>query len=215
MLIDLHNHTATSSPCSIMEAEELIAAALDTDLDAICVTDHHFIEGAEVAQALGREFGFPVFKGIEVTSDHGDMLVFGCYRDIRPGIALEDLRELVDADGGVIFAAHPFHEWGGATIEGTVLASGLKLLVDWRDIPELDLLDGLEVLNGQVKPANNDRARTLAGNLGLPGIAGSDAHSVDMVGRAATRFPHAIETDEELVAALKSGDYQPVRLGIG
>ena len=75
-------------------------------------------------------------------------------------------------------------------------------------------LDGIEILNGQVEDRVNAKANRLASWLKKPGIGGSDAHSVNMVGKAATRFPQPIRNDTELVAALRSGDYAPVRLRV-
>ena len=45
-------------------------------MDAICVTEHLYVEGANVAQEIGRQVGFPVFRGVEARTDLGDMLVF-------------------------------------------------------------------------------------------------------------------------------------------
>jgi len=87
-LIDLHTHTAHSSPCAQMTAEELIEAAIKANLDGVAVTEHLVIEGAELAQKLARrKYGFPVFRGVEANATiFGDVLVFGCYRDFVPQI---------------------------------------------------------------------------------------------------------------------------------
>jgi hypothetical protein len=47
--------------------------------------------------------------------------------------------------------------------------------------------------------------------LRLSGSGGCDAHARGQVGRPATWFSDDIETDEELVMALKQGGYQPVK----
>ena len=104
MLIDLHNHTKISSPCSLLSPEELIETAQAEGLDGICVTDHLYVEGANVAQELGRKMNFPVFRGVEARTSLGDMLVYGYYKDIPEGISLEDLCWYVHEVGGVVFA---------------------------------------------------------------------------------------------------------------
>jgi predicted metal-dependent phosphoesterase TrpH len=212
LLIDLHNHTLVSSPCSRLSTEEFIETARLSGLDGVCVTDHLFIEGAELAQAYGRKVDYPVFRGIEARSQLGDMLVFGYYKDIPEGISLDDLCWYVHEAGGVVFAAHPFHTAGGANLYASLQAQGLDLETDWHKVRILGELDGVEILNGQVDDRVNAKASWLAHRLNRPGIGGSDAHAVAMVGKAATRFSHLIRTDEELVAALRSGDYKPVRL---
>lgn len=212
MLIDLHNHTTLSSPCSRLSAEELIEVARRSSLDGICVTDHLYIEGANAAQAIGFRLGFPVFRGVEARTDMGDMLVFGYYKDIPENTPLEDLIPQVHSVGGVIYVAHPYHTTGGWNLYAGMRRRGLDLDNDWSQVPALRGLDGVEVINGQVDASKNEQARGLAARLNVPGIGGSDSHAVKMVGQAATRFQTPIRSDEELVAALKSGRFQAVRL---
>ena len=108
MLVDLHVHTAVSSPCSQIDPRLLVEVAAQVGLDAICVTEHEEIEGAEVARRLGEEAGFPVFRGVEVYTELGDMLVFGLYRPRFPLTTpfAELLRDVREA-GGAIIPAHP------------------------------------------------------------------------------------------------------------
>ena len=51
-------------------------------------------------------------------------------------------------------------------------------------------------------------ASGLAKGFRLPGIAGSDAHTRDEVGRAATRFAYPVTTDGELLRELLAGRYE-------
>jgi hypothetical protein len=211
-LIDLHTHTTVSSGCSVLEPEALIEAAMREGLDAICVTDHFSIEGANVTQELGRAMGFPVFRAVEARTTLGDMLVFGTYRDIPEGISLEDLCWCVHGAGGLVFAAHPFHTGGGPSLTLGFRERGLDLGEDWDQVAVLRELDGIEVVNGQVAADANAQAQTLAHQLGVPGVGGSDAHAVDMVGSAATRFARPVRSEAELVAALRGEAYAAVRL---
>lgn len=213
MLIDMHNHTNVSSPCSLLTPEQLIENARERGLDAICVTEHMYIEGANVVQEIGRQMGFAVFRGVEARTELGDMLVYGYYQDIPEGIPLDELVWYVHEVGGVVFAAHPYYAAGGANLYAAMQARGLDLDTDWDKIEALRELDGVELVNGQVPAGTNAKANLLAARLGrLPGIAGSDAHAVDMIARAATYFEHNIETEDELVTSLKSGAYWPIRL---
>lgn len=212
LLIDLHNHTEVSSSCSRLSPEELIEEARVRSLDAICITEHATLQGAEVARRIGEKLNFPVFRGIEARTDLGDMLVYGWYRDIPDGTPLAELCELVLGNGGVIFAAHPFHTKGGWNLLTAVREMGFDLRKDWKRLVFLKQLTGIEIINGNVDEETNGLAHTLAENLGLPGIAGSDAHAKHMVGKAATRFSKAISSEAELVEALKSGAFEALRL---
>jgi len=209
MIIDMHNHTNISSPCSVLYPEELIENAKIMGLDGICVTEHLTIEGATVAQDIGRKMNFPVFRGIEARSDLGDMLVFGYYKDIPDRIALENLCDSVHEAGGVVFAAHPYSS-GGWNLYNAMQELDLDLDSDWDQIRGIRGLDGIEIINGSIHDKTNKRAKNLAEQMNIYGIGGSDAHSLDMIARAATIFKKPIRTDAELVNALKTGDYDAV-----
>jgi len=211
----MHNHTNVSSPCSLLSPEELIEAARSRGLDAICVTEHLFIEGANVAQEIGRRMNFPVFRGVEARSEFGDMLVFGYYKDIPEGISLDNLCWCVHETGGLIFVAHPYHTKGGCNLYASMRGRGLDLDADWDKVRVLQILDGVEVINGQVDDETNEKARILAARLNVPGIGGSDSHAADMIATAATRFEQPIRSDEELVEVLKNGRYRAMRLRHG
>lgn len=196
-----------------MSPQELITAALGAGLDGVCVTDHYSVAGANVAQRLSRGREVPVFRGVEARTDLGDMLVFGYYHDLREGISLDRLCAIVHEAGGLVFAAHPFHTGGGPSLVEAFRRRGLDLETEWDRVDAVRCLDGVETLNGNVAPADNARARSLAAQLGVPGIGGSDAHAAQMLGTAATRFPVPIRSDDELVAALRDTGYHPVQLG--
>ncbi|QTA89133.1 PHP domain-containing protein [Desulfonema magnum] len=211
MLIDMHNHTNVSSSCSVLSPEELIETARRMGLDAICVTEHLVIEGANITQEIGRKVGFPVFRGIEACSDLGDMLVFGYYKDIPDDIPLHDLCRYVHEAGGVVFAAHPYRT-GAWSLYTALQCQGKNLDLDWDRLKVLKALDGAEVINGNIDYEKNKKAQELAGRLKIYGIGGSDAHFPDMIATAATEFTKLIQTDEALVEALKTGSYQAISL---
>ena len=210
MLIDLHTHTYPCSPCSIMSAEELIERAKKLGLDAICVTDHLYIEGAEYAQNLGKKEGLLVLRGVEARTLLGDLLVFGCYRDFPEGIPGEEVCRIADEAGGVVIPAHPFRVGGGWALHRYLSETGLELAEGLGQIPALQGFTAVEVLNSQCTVKENQDAQRLAEILGLPGVGGSDAHSVERVGMCVTHFSDRIQSDEQLVMALKSGEYRPL-----
>jgi len=73
------------------------------------------------------------------------------------------------------------------------------------------MLIALEELNGKVTRRENDFAGKVAKGLGMPATGGSDAHDVVGVGKYATCFETPIANEKELVEALKSGAFTPVR----
>ena len=77
MEIDLHIHTTVHSPCSHMSPDEVMIAAKEAGLDGICITEHNRQWKPEDARALSEKHGLAVFRGIEITTTGGDILVFG------------------------------------------------------------------------------------------------------------------------------------------
>lgn len=196
MLVDLHVHTVVSSPCSHIDPRQLIHAARRLGLDAVCVTEHEEMEGAQVAWELGRELGFPVLRGVEVYTDCGDMLVFGLEIPSFPlQVPFEELHRWVREADGLIIPAHPcrsdrgFHDRLGPERAEFLLAR----------------VDALEVKNGGNTEEANLRAEAVALEYGIPGVGGSDAHFLMQLGRCLTVFENDIESEEDLVREVKAG----------
>jgi predicted metal-dependent phosphoesterase TrpH len=205
LVIDLHVHTYPASACSVASVDEMIKEAVRIGLDGICLTDHNHIWEPDEAEELRQRYSFMVLRGNEVTTDQGDMLVFGLEQDIKGIITLENLRKKVLETGGFVIAAHPFRgfltfDMGrlGLTPEKAMERSLFK----W--------VDAVEVLNGKVTEKENTFAAKVAGGLGLPMTGGSDAHEVAEVGLYATRFAQRIKNQENLLEALRTGEFAPV-----
>lgn len=178
-----------------MSPEELVRAAIGLGLDAIAVTDHGRIEGAEVTRELGEREGLSVFRGVEVYTGEGDMLVYGVYEDIQPFESAGELAWWVHERGGAVVAAHPFR-------------GGFGLGARTRGFPADDVLarvDAVETLNG----ADSSEARALAvgaaERMGLPGVGGSDAHHAQDVGRCVTVFDKPLDDEGTFVEEILAG----------
>ena len=204
VVIDLHTHSFPASQCSSVHVDDLITEAKKIGLDAICLTDHNHVWDPDVIKALTQKHAFQVFRGNEVTTDQGDMLVFGMYREVKGIIKLTDLKKMVDEVDGFLIAAHPFRGFLvfntsqiGLTVEKAMQRSAFKHV------------HALEVLNGKVTQKENEFAAKVAAGLGLPATGGSDVHEISGVGKYATRFNHSIGNEQELVEALKGGEYTP------
>jgi predicted metal-dependent phosphoesterase TrpH len=211
MLIEMHAHTAPYSKCGRMSARDLIRRAQTLGIDAVCVTEHMVIEGANVAQQVGEVMSYPVFRGIEAASTiWGDVLVYGCYQDLPIGTPWHELRDTVLAARGVLIAAHPFRHRDAWALWKYLEDQNLRVDEAFARLEIVHGLTAIETCNGSAFPEENERAEHLARILGLPGIGGSDAHDVEQVGRALTEFPGWIASDEELVAALEAGNFRPV-----
>jgi predicted metal-dependent phosphoesterase TrpH len=203
--IDLHVHTYPASPCSSATEDALIKEAKRIGLDAICFTDHNFVWDPERIRALQNKHQFLILRGNEITTDQGDMLVFGLDEDIQGIISIESLRRKVLAADGFMIAAHPFR--GFLTFDAAHLGMTPQKAMQKELFKQVD---ALEVLNGKVTPKENEFAHQVAEGLNLPATGGSDAHEVFEVGQYATRFSKPIQNETELIEALKSDNYVAV-----
>ncbi len=199
MLVDLHVHTNISSRCSSVQPEELVERARQLGLDAVCVTEHSTFRGAQVNYEYALEQGFKVFRGMEVYTELGDMIVFGWETNIRYYLfPFEDLKREVRERNGVIIPAHPCRGVADARHRH-------------RDGMAEDLLEciaAIETHNGAMTRKSNDEAERIREKYGLFGVGGSDAHHVSHIGRCVTIFEDEIADEVELMEALRSGRYR-------
>jgi predicted metal-dependent phosphoesterase TrpH len=203
--IDLHVHTSPASPCSSAPVDDLIAEARRIGLDGICLTDHNYVWAPEAVEELRQRHGFLVLRGNEITTDQGDVLVFGLESDIKGIARLEDLRAEVIRAGGFMIAAHPFRGFLTFGVDKLGLTPERAMQ---RKI--FQYVDAVEILNGKVTVEENRFAGEVARGLDLVLTGGSDAHEVDEVGLYATRLSSPVRNERDLIEALRSGLTAPV-----
>lgn len=197
MVIDLHIHTNLGSICSQLEPDELLEAADKLGLDAVCITDHHSHRGADKMIEYARDSGLPIFRGVEIYTELGDMLVYGMKRDTRYHLTtFMELVELASHDDAVIIPAHPCRGWDPKHKHEHVFP-----------VEIVEYISAIETLNGANKTRSNEFALAIAEELGIPGTGGSDAHAIWQVGKCVTVFERDIETEEELLAELRAGRF--------
>ena len=195
MLIDLHCHTQPLSACSSLSVAELVAGAKAAGLDGVCLTEHDRLRPASEIRRLSEMYAFTILQGMEVTTELGHVLVFGLGEPPPAMFLASRLREAVERAGAFMALAHPGRA-GQPHVAGPTLTH---------------LFDAVEAINGSDGPEQNRVAAALAALLPIPGIAGSDCHAPTEIGRAATRLPVPVRTEEELVAALRRGRHRAAR----
>jgi len=205
MIIDLHVHTSPASPCSLSTVEEIIQEAKRIGLDGICLTDHNYVWDPDEVEDLRRKHKLLILRGNEITTDQGDMVVFGLEKEITGIVKLKDLREEVSAAKGFIIVAHPFRGFLTFGI-GKLGLTPEKAM----ERPLFKYVDAVEVMNCKVTRKENRFAARVAEGLNLPVTGGSDAHEVSEVGIFATRFSQVITSEKELIEALRGGSYAPI-----
>lgn len=200
MLMDLHFHTMRFSGDSRMPLEAGLRRARDMGLDGVCLTEHDVIAAYEDLDTTAARYGLIVLVGVEILTSDGDILCFGSSSVPVTTISAVELTGLVASAGGATVAAHPYRDNNRGV--GDLLF----------DLPDLTAVEGY---NGNTTLPENRRAVRAARELGLPVTGASDSHSVERIGVYATRFADTIRTMEDLVEALRGGDYGPVRYSPG
>ena len=123
-----------------------------------------------------------------------------CERAVAPGRTARDTIEEVRAQGGLVGIPHPFDKYRGSMLKDPRL-EGIGQLVDWVEAHNARVVGG----------TGNERAAAFALELGLPGVAVSDAHSVVEVGVAYTVVEVDPSTPEGMLAALTKVGVMPGR----
>lgn len=194
MFIDMHMHEMTYSKDSFLALDEIVQEGKRKGLGAVCITDHDSMGLKEYAAEYTQRTGFPVFVGIEFFSLQGDIVALGIDEYPPERIPAQEFIDLVKAQGGICFSAHPFRNNN----------RGLE-----ENLRKVHGLDGVEVLNGSTLIEANQKAARYAKELNLIPIGSSDCHVKEKIGLYATYFPGAVHSMDELLRAFRSGGCKP------
>ncbi|MBG0776267.1 MAG: PHP domain-containing protein [Desulfovibrionaceae bacterium] len=191
MFFDLHVHSSLSA-CSRLPLETILAWAGVRGLDGVCITDHDTMAAAHQVREGVQEDGLVVVVGMEYATADGDFLLFGPFEGLRPGLGAREALEIVRAEGGVAVGAHPFR--AGRALSEWVVREGLCTIV--------------ERINGRNRDAENVRVESWLRRYPLRACCGSDAHTLEELGRAPTRLLAPVATRDQFIAALLSGSFE-------
>ena len=195
---DLHLHTEASDGTA--SVRDVLRRATRSGLGVIAITDHDTIDGALEARRLARAFGIAVIVGEEVSTVEGHLLALFIEEALPAGRPAAETIAAAHAQGGLCIAAHPY-DWAVPSLG----AAGLHRRCRGAGTGEWPL-DAMEGLNASATwPAGiaNYLGRRVARRLGLPAVAGSDAHTLATIGRAYTLFPG--RTTADLRHAIRHG----------
>ncbi|HUV24324.1 MAG TPA: PHP domain-containing protein [Methanomassiliicoccales archaeon] len=186
MRADLHIHSvysgdAAQTPAQVLERAKAIG------LGAVAIADHNSLEGS--LESLELADGIIVLRAMEVTSSEGHILAYNVSKEIEKDLSPAETIKRIREAGGLAVAPHTYRIWSGL---------GEKVVRE-------NEFDALEVLNGRSLMSANKRAMRLADSLHLPVTGGSDAHSLDEIGKACTVFPDDCLTANDLIESIVGG----------
>ncbi|MBN2042731.1 MAG: PHP domain-containing protein [Candidatus Aenigmarchaeota archaeon] len=191
MKFELHCHSFHSRGSKIKweclsSPKDVIRTARWKGLDAIALTDHRTTKGWKEAEMEAKKEGIIFIPGQEVHTREGHLLALGIKRQITNGRPLKETVDEIHAQDGVAVASHPFD------IRDEGVGEGIRYA------------DAVEVFNSlNLDRLSNKLAWKKAKRLGKPMVAGSDAHSMGMIG---TSVNHAKAKDlEGILDAIRKG----------
>jgi predicted metal-dependent phosphoesterase TrpH len=196
--IDLHCHTSASFD-SLASPESVVRAAAKRGITHLAITDHDRIDGALRARDAAPD-GLTIIVGEEVRTADGDLVAVFLERAVAPGRPARDTIAEVRAQGGLVGIPHPFDRHRGSMLKDPRLEA-IGELVDWVEAHNARVIGG----------SGNERAAAFARELGLPGVAVSDAHSAIEVGVAYTVLEGDPSTAAGLLEALRTIEIVPGR----
>jgi predicted metal-dependent phosphoesterase TrpH len=192
MRFDLHVHT-TLSPCSTLDVGEVLEHARARGLDGVCITDHDTMEIRHSLREGVQPDGLCVIIGMEYSTTQGDFLLFGPFETLPPHLEAAELLHAVNRRGGAAVAAHPFR--AARQTDEEIVRKGLCRTI--------------EGINGRNRDFENRLVEDWRARYCLNECGGSDAHTLEELGRVVTTFRGPLRSRDELVQALNGGGYRP------
>jgi predicted metal-dependent phosphoesterase TrpH len=218
-IFDLHIHTTKGSPDSSLTPEELVAECKRVGLTGAMVTEHNGWPRHDFDD-FARAQDIVLVRGLELYTPLGHIIALGLEENVvgfGGGIeAVEKLRREVDRVGGYLILAHPFRflfDIPGYYKQNILFRDheGVPPLAkEAADHPIFQLVHEVEVVNGGNIEVENRFAEQVAAKLNLRGTGGSDAHSMNGVGKGTTVFPGEIRHARDLLDALRANEFFPL-----
>ncbi len=190
MSFETHCHTrysGTSLPYDgLEEPADIVRQAKKLGLSGVAVTDHDTTRGWKEARREAKKQGIIFIPGMEVSTRYGHVVALGISESIPAGMSVIETVERIHGSGGVAIAAHPYDIRGRGIRDRFV---------------ETDAAEGFNSLN--LDRFSNHIAKSRITEAGMPMVSGTDAHTLDMVGRASIGA-EAHDVDS-LIKAIRKG----------
>jgi predicted metal-dependent phosphoesterase TrpH len=186
--LDLHVHTNRSSD-AFTSPERLAIICRDRELDGLAITDHNVL-------ALDSSDEVVFLRGIEISTLDGHIIGLGLSEIVPRGLSADATLQRIKDLHGVSIIPHPYD-----LLRSSVRPHTLTVRPD-----------AIEVINSSsfLHSVTWKRARKFAERENYSMTAGSDSHIPGTIGRAYTEVETPSKDIESVLAALKSGQVNPV-----
>ncbi|MBR48621.1 MAG: hypothetical protein CL734_00125 [Chloroflexi bacterium] len=213
-IVDLHVHTVKGSSDSSLLPEQLMIEAKRIGLNAAHLSEHGGGWSEPMVEENFQNSPLSIITGLEVDTDMGHIIAIGMDAHAPGTHNPYVLREAVDKVGGVLISAHPMRNFFNKPPYNRNL-----LFQNWDHFPEtaeeaathelFSIVDFIEVTNGANTLEENKFTLEIAKILNKPGTGGSDAHSIQGIGKSCTVFENPVHSKSDLIKELKNGNFYP------
>ncbi len=208
---DTHVHTAESSACGKVPAEDIVTLYKEAGYSTIFITDHFdyryidthsdnfkeqyekFCAGFRLAKQKGDEIGLTVLFATEIMlkENLNHYLLYNVddkfltSREDIFDMTIKELHEYAKENGVFIVQAHPYR--------------------DGKNLPSPEHVDAIEVYNSHPRHANfNEEALEMAIKFDKLQTAGSDAHQLPDIALSGVITDTKIESAQDYINAVKN-----------
>ncbi len=214
---EIHCHTDETSRCGRVPAAESVRLFKSKGYDGMVITDHYsqmtfretgIFNSGRMAEKFLRGYrsavqeaddDFTVLLGMELRCWNSaiDYLVYGVTEDfvLKSGNLLfkyaRRFYRLAQENGLLVVAPHPFRMY--------------------PLMPSVKYIDGCEIFNSKESDENNEKAKQWAekNNLKIR-MSGSDFHRLTHKRYSGILTEERINTNDDLLRILKSGEFEPI-----
>ena len=218
--IETHLHTSEVSRCGQVHAYNMVKNYKEAGYSTLFITDHFqpntldtlgdipwedktsiFLSGYYRAKTAGDELGITVLPGAELTfpGSPNHYLVYGitkAFLDAYPQLhrkTVEEFFAITREQGLFVVQAHPYR--------------------DNSCYPTPEYADAFEICNSNPRHNDyNEKAAACAAQNRLPATGGSDAHRPEDVALSGVRSPFPVESAEDYIRLLKSGQAEIIEV---
>ncbi len=170
MLVELHCHSHYSERVKVKveginSPAEIMKHAKQLGVGAVAITDHDVFKAHSAAQTAAKKYGVFHIPSEEIDTNEGHVLAVGINEWIKPHADVRETIDQIHSQGAIAIAAHPFD----------INDDGIK--------ENARFCDAMEIFNClNLDRIANIKGRKFAQKNAIPGVAGSDAHMLDMMG---------------------------------
>ena len=185
---DFHIHTKYSTDCNT-SLEQIISRCQQTGINCVAIADHGNIEGALKMQSIAP---FRVIVAEEILTSRGEIMGMFLKEGITSGLSVEETVSKIKAQDALVAIPHPFDMFRHSALDSEV-------------IEELaEQIDVIEVFNARsLFNRSLVKAQLFAQKYGIPGSAGSDAHTIHEIGNTYVAMPEFNGKDDFINALAK------------